>query len=83
MADTPRYNQQFPRVATKQGRAIRKDASRVEGIVDELLAFVGEEFEKLLQTKTSWGRNEVMSLFYKAWVLGLSRYARKKGVDLT
>jgi hypothetical protein len=55
----------------------------LERIMDELLAFVGEEFEKLLKEKTNWGRNEVMNMFYKAWILGLSRYARKKGVDLT
>jgi len=48
----------------------------------KLLVYVGEEFEKLLSTKTNWGRNEVMNLFYKAWVTGLARYARERGINL-
>lgn len=50
--------------------------------MDKLLEYVGQEFEKLLSPKTNWGRNEVMSAFYKAWVIGMARYAREKGVNL-
>ncbi len=50
--------------------------------MDKLLVYVREEFEKLLSTKTGWGRNEVMMLFDKAWVFGMARYAREKGIPL-
>lgn len=52
--------------------------------MDKLLAYVGEELEKILSGPgVSWNKVGVMNAFYKAWVLGLSRYAREKGIDLT
>ena len=50
--------------------------------MDRLFNLVHEEFEKLLQQKTGWGRNEIMVAFNKAWIIGMSRYAREKGVSL-
>jgi hypothetical protein len=50
--------------------------------MDLLLKYVGDELEKLLSEKTGWSRNEVMNLFYKAWVLGMAKYAREKRVQI-
>ena len=50
--------------------------------MDKLLVYVREELVKILQEKTGWGRNEVLSAFDKAWAHGLARYAREKGVQL-
>lgn len=50
--------------------------------MDELMELVRAEFEKYLQAKTGWGRNEIMAAFDKAWVLGMAKYARKKGIVL-
>jgi hypothetical protein len=51
--------------------------------MDKLLLYVREEFEKIIKTKTGWGKNEIMMAFDKAWVFGMARYAREIGVDLT
>lgn len=50
--------------------------------MDRLMLLVREEFEKLIGTKTGWGKNEVMMLFDKAWIIGMSRFAREKGISL-
>lgn len=50
--------------------------------MDKLVEYIREEFEKILQQKTGWGRNEVMTAFDKAWIIGMSRYAREKGISL-
>ena len=49
--------------------------------MDELLRLVGEEFEKLLKEKQDWNRDEVISLFYKAWVLGMHKYAKSHDIS--
>ena len=41
-----------------------------------------EEFEKQLQSKTGWGRNEVLTAFDKACISAMIRYATTKGFDL-
>lgn len=46
------------------------------------MELVREEFEKLLKEKTGWGRNEVMTAFDKAWIFGMAKYAREKGISL-
>lgn len=46
------------------------------------MVYVREEFEKLIGQKTGWGKNEVMMLFDKAWIFGMARYAREKGISL-
>jgi hypothetical protein len=51
-------------------------------LMDKLMEYVREEFERLLSTKTGWGRNEVMAAFDKAWIFGMARYAREKGISL-
>ena len=40
----------------------------------QLLAEVQTEFEKELQTKTSWGRNELMLMYERCEVTVLARY---------
>jgi len=50
--------------------------------LDELLAKISEEFEKLLAEKRDWNRDEVISLFYKAWVLGMAKFAKKHNISL-
>lgn len=50
--------------------------------MDRLMVLVREEFEKLLKEKTGWGRIEVMAVFDKAWIFGMAKYAREKGINL-
>lgn len=50
--------------------------------MEKLLEYVGEELEKLIVMKRSWARIEIMPLFYKAWILGMAKYAREKGLPL-
>lgn len=50
--------------------------------MDKLLFFVRDEFEKILSQKTGWGRNEIMAAFDKAWVFGIARYAKEKGISI-
>ena len=39
----------------------------------KVLTLIQEEFEKLLTSKTSWGRNELLLAFEKAKVAALAR----------
>lgn len=49
--------------------------------MEKLLEYVREEFIKILQGPgVSWNKQGILAAFDKAWVFGLSRYAREKGI---
>jgi hypothetical protein len=50
--------------------------------MDKLVDYIREELEKQIKLKRSWARIEIMPLFDKAWILGMARYAREKGINL-
>lgn len=51
--------------------------------MDRLMDLVRQEFEKIIMSKVQWGRREIMFAFDQAWIFGMARYAKEKGIDLT
>lgn len=47
-----------------------------------LVEMIREEFEKQLQSKTNWGRNEVITALDKACIQAMIKYAKDKGINL-
>lgn len=51
--------------------------------MDKLVEYVREELEKLLSGPgISWNKVGIMSAFDRAWIKGMARYAREKGIVL-
>lgn len=49
-------------------------------MMDRFLDLLREEFEKTIETKTGWGKNEVMVAFDRASIAALIKYAKEKGL---
>lgn len=47
-----------------------------------LIEILNEEFEKVIQTKNSWGKNEILTEFNKAWIRAMLRYAKQEKIVL-
>jgi len=48
--------------------------------MDKFLDILREEFEKRMEKKTGWGKNEVLIEFDKASITALIKYATNKGI---
>ena len=47
-----------------------------------LYDYVATEFERLIGSKTGWGKNEIIQAFHKAFAIGTVKYAASKGISL-
>ena len=48
-----------------------------------LMEIIREEFEKVINTKNSWGKNELLVEYDKACIRGMIKFAKQEGFTLT